>query len=185
MPDEEVLAVAEKVLRAAGARAGQRCIDFGCGRGIYAIALAGIVAPGGAVCALDTDRDKLKELTRRAQVRQLTNVTAVQGECLSECGGPADLVLLYDVLHEHYFSPKRRRALFEQIARQLTPNGRVSVFPHHMSDDEIQREIITPLQDAGFSQAGEYHGPVVHDESICEGAVWTFCRRGEPQNQEG
>lgn len=180
MPEEKILTVARKVLRAVGARPGQQCIDFGCGRGIYAIALAGIVAPRGTVCALDKDGDALEVVTRRAQARELANITVVQGDCLSECGGPADLVLLYDVLHGHYFSPERRRALYEQLARQLKPAGRVSVFPHHMSDDEVQRDIITPLQDAGFISAGEYRGPVVHDETVCEGAVWTFRKPPRP-----
>ena len=67
----------EEALRKIGVRRGQTVLDFGCGRGNYAIPAAGIVGEEGRVYALDKNQRALDELMRRAENERLRNVTRV------------------------------------------------------------------------------------------------------------
>jgi len=178
---ERLFATAEDVLAAAGLRAGQRCLDFGCGHGNYTIPLARLVGPAGEVLALDRDTEALGRLAERVRRVGLENVRTLfaSGEpALPLADGSVDGVLLYDMLHDHYFSPEQRAALVAEAARVVRPGGRLSVFPRHMTDRQIARDVIAPTRRLGFEQADEYHGPVVHDDGITEGRILTFRRDG-------
>jgi len=56
-----------KVLERIGIRKGQTVLDFGCGSGIYTIAVARIVGEQGRVYALDKDKGALGELMQKAE----------------------------------------------------------------------------------------------------------------------
>lgn len=179
MKAETLFAAATKVLRAVGVEADKTCLDFGCGRGNYTIPLARIAGPAGTVYALDKDEGELDKLVERAREAGLDNVVRIDSPgdlriALDE--GSLDVVLLYDVLHSHYFSTEQRDALFGEIGRVAADRALLSVFPNHMETDEIQEEVVRRAADIGFQVAGEYTGPVVHADGIIEGHIITFRR---------
>ena len=177
MQAETLFAAAEKVLRTVGVEAGQTCLDFGCGHGNYTIPLARIVGPAGTVYALDKDEGELDKLVERAREAGLGNIRRMDssgdlGIALDD--GSVDAVLLYDVLHSHYFSAEQRDALFREIGRVAADRALLSVFPNHMEPGEIEEEVVRRAAGIGFENAREYRGPVVHDDGIIEGHIVTF-----------
>jgi len=172
---------AERVLRSVGVDHGQTCVDFGCGHGNYTIPLARIVGPGGTVHALDKDSGKLDELLRRADGAGSGDIRRMDSSGDARIpldDGSVDVILLYDVLHSHYFCAEERDALFREVARVSSPEAVMSVFPNHMEQDEIEAEILGRAAGIGFSVASEYRGPVIHDDAVTDGYVITF-RKGE------
>ena len=177
MNTETLFAAAEKVLRTVGVEAGRTCLDFGCGHGNYTIPLAGIVGPAGIVYAFDKDKGELDKLVERARDAGPGNIRRMDssgdlGIALDD--GFVDAVLLYDVLHSHYFSPEQRDVLFHEIGRVAADRALLSVFPNHMEPDEIEEEVVRRAADIGFENAREYRGSVVHDDGIIEGHIMTF-----------
>lgn len=171
---ERLFAVAGKVLAAVGLRAGQRCVDFGCGYGNYTIPLARLVGPQGEVLALDRDTgslDRLADRLRRAGLENVRILPVGDTPALPLEDASADGILLYDVLHDHYFSMKRRKALLEDVARVIRPGGRLSVFPNHMTDRQIDEEVVARAGRLGFEQMEPYRGPLVHDDGVMEGRI--------------
>lgn len=179
-----LLAAAERALSAAGIVRGARCLDFGCGHGNYTIPLARIVGPAGTVYALDKDEGELDKLVERAREAGLDNVVRIDspGDIrIALDDGSLDVILLYDVLHSHYFSAEQRDALFGEIGRVAADRALLSVFPNHMEPDEIEQEVVRRAAGIGFENAREYRGPVVHDDGIIDGRIVTFGRmRGKP-----
>ena len=175
---ERLVEVAEKVLRDSGIKDGQTALDFGCGHGNYAIPLALLVGPSGKVYALDKDTSELDRLMERARKAGLTNIVRVDspgGERIGLEDDSVDVVLLYDVIHSHYFSPRERRAHFREVDRVTRSPALLSVFPHHMDGDEIA-EVVRLAEEMGFRMVLDYRGPVIHDDDIAEGYVVTFRR---------
>ena len=184
--NKTLFSVAEKVLVTTGVQANQACLDFGCGHGNYAIPLARLVGPAGKVYALDKDERALERLGERARAAGLANIETVvwSDESRLPFGNRSlDLVLLYDVLHEHYFSADQRASLLREVGRVSKPGALLSVFPHHMAEDEVAREVVGRAARAGFEAAGEYEGPLVHDDAVTPGRIVTFRKAGgQPQS---
>jgi len=174
---ERLDAVVEKVLTAVGVCTGERCLDFGCGHGNYTIPLAHLVGPTGEVLGLDQDAEALQRLgerVRRAGIETVRVLSASAKTTLPIEDMSIDVVLLYDVLHDHYFSVERRAALVEEAARVTRPGGRLSVFPNHMTGRQIKRDIVAPAGRLGFAAMEAYVGPLVHDDGIIDGRVLIF-----------
>ena len=176
METDKLFKIAQKVLQAAGIKPGQQCLDFGCGRGNYTIPLAKIIGPKGIVYALDKETSKLEKLLKRAQEMNLENIKTIvsSGSKIPLNDDSIDVVLLYDVLHPHYFSSEERKSLFQEITRITKSQAILSIFPHHMDHNDIEEEIIHPLHSLGFCIVDEYNGPIVHDDEIIEEIVYTF-----------
>ncbi len=86
--------------RAAGIRAGALVVDLGCGPGAIAIELAGLVAPGGAVTAVDRDPHTLAAARAILAGAGADNVRLVAAEA-SATGlepGSHDVVMIRHVL---------------------------------------------------------------------------------------
>ena len=179
MKVDRLFDTAERVLRAVGIEVGQDCLDFGCGHGNYAIALARVVGPEGTVYALDKETSALGELAERARTAGLANIRTIESSDLKIplADGSVNVILLYDILHSHYFTAGKRESLFREMRRIARPEALLSVFPHHMEKDEIAKEVVRRAWDFGFRGIGEYKGPVVHDDGIIEGHIMTF-RKG-------
>ncbi|MFO8013586.1 MAG: class I SAM-dependent methyltransferase [Phycisphaerae bacterium] len=178
---ERLYAVAEKALTTLGVRPGERCLDFGCGHGNYTIPLARLVGPEGEVLALDQDTEALQRLGERVRRAGIENVRVLSP--LAKTTLPIEdesihKVLLYDVLHDHYFSAKQRAALMEEAARVTRPGGRLSVFPNHMTGRQIKRDVVAPAGRLGFAAMEAYVGPLVHDDGIMDGRVLIFEKAG-------
>jgi len=182
--DRNVLgSVAAEVLTSVGVRPGQTCLDFGCGHGNYTVPLAHLVGPAGKVYALDKSQSALDRLGKRARAEGIANIIALasSGDTALPLGdGSLDLILLYDVLHGYYFSAAERASLFREAGRVTKPGALLSVFPHHMADDEVAREIVGRAARADFEAAGEYEGPVVHDDAVTRGRIITFRKGSGP-----
>ena len=177
MSTERLFETATRVLRAIGVETGQTCLDFGCGHGNYTVPLARLAGPTGKVFAVDKDKRVLKKLARRTRAAGLANIKRLPsaGELtLPLEDGSVDVILLYDVLHAHYFSAKQRASLLEEVARVGKPGALLSVFPNHMTDNEVDREVVARAAALGFESASEYEGPLVHDDGVTEGRILTF-----------
>ena len=180
MDADTLFEAAGRVLQAVGIERGQVCLDFGCGHGNYTIPLARIVGPEGTIHALDRDGGELDKLVGRADEAQLRNIRRMDspGDLrVALDDGSVDVILLYDVLHSHYFSAERRDALFGEIDRVASRRATLSGFPNHMEPGEVEKEVTRRAAEVGFSVASEYTGPVVHDDSIVKGHVLTFRRK--------
>lgn len=116
----------ERVLTAAGVRAGETVIDLGAGTGFWTAPLAAMVGPTGRVYAVDVEPLMLEDIQSLVGEHDLTTVETVQAE--EEAAVPlppaiADLVLLAFVLHE----PGDPEAFLREVVRLLKPDGRVLV----------------------------------------------------------
>ena len=122
--------------------AGERILEIGPGTGYYSLDLAGWVGPEGSLEIFDIQQEMLDHTTRRAEERQLANVTPTHGDAQSlpyEDDG-FDAAVLTTVLGE---IPDQDAALRE-IARVLRPGGRLVVGelfgdPHYVSPGALQR----------------------------------------------
>lgn len=177
----KVKSQALEVLRAIGITIGQTVLDFGCGNGAYSIQAAKVVGEQGKVYALDKDREALDKLMQRARTEGLTNV-----ERMDTSGEPEinladesiDVVLLFDVFHEHYFPDgNERERLLNEFHRILKSDGVLSVYPKHMESrakDEVNS--------ADFYLASEYSGTLIHDNRDLEkGEVLNFKKKSRKQ----
>ena len=146
----------EEVLESIGIGAGCVVLDFGCGAGAYAIPAARLVGGTGRVYALDMDRAALGKLQRKASKEGLQNIQTVLSSDLATGWGDkcVDAVLLHDVLH----LIDARVTLFGQVYSVLERDGLVSVYPMHVDNDEVSRQ----MQESGFSLAAqEYEGNIL------------------------
>src|SRR5207245_2504342 len=63
--------VAERLVEVAAPRPGEHCLDVGCGTGLVANAIAGLVGAGGQVLGLDVSTGMLDIAQRRAAANTL------------------------------------------------------------------------------------------------------------------
>jgi ubiquinone/menaquinone biosynthesis C-methylase UbiE len=120
-----------------GVKAGQDVLDFGCGTGTYMISAARLVGEKGRVYALNVSTETLDRLEEKVRREGLKNITRIisEGERVPLEDESIDLMLLIDVLQEI----DDWNALFEKAYRILKPNGRCSVYPMHVSAEEVER----------------------------------------------
>jgi len=163
----------EKVLKEIGIKEGQVILDFGCGSGIYSLSGAKIIGKEGKIYALDKDKTELDELLRKAKSQELRNIKIVKtsGELKIPLRDESiDMVLLYDVLHSHYFSVNERRKLLREVYRILRPNALLSVYPEHIELEEVKREI----EEVNFYFEVEYLKIVIHDNRYTDAHILNF-----------
>jgi len=104
-------------------RPGMRVLDAGCGPGTITAGLAGAVAPGGAVVAVDRSEDQVERANARFASRGLGHVRA----CVADAGdlpfadGSFDAALCHAVL-EHVADPP---AVLAEIGRVVGGGGPV------------------------------------------------------------
>ncbi len=128
-----------------GIKKGQVVLDFGCGSGNYTIPAARAVGEKGKVYALDKDQEGLDRLMEKARPLGLKNIETLKTSGQLEIGledVSVDAVLVYDVLHSYYLpTAAERKGLLHEVRRVLRPKGLLSVFPAHMEEDQIKKEI--------------------------------------------
>jgi len=160
--------IASNVIESVGVKRGQTVLDFGCGSGTYTIPLAGVVGKRGRVLALDKDRYALDDLMRKADSVGLVNITRLDtpgGTRINLADNSMDVVLLFDVFHDYYFSSvAERQDLLYEIGRILKSGGILSVYPKHMETGAK-----TEIESAGFSLEKEISITLVHDRTSPEG----------------
>lgn len=121
-------------------------LDFGCGSGIYTIPAARIIGNLGKIYAVDYDAEVLTELQNRiaSECPPLTNIviTKTNGELnLNFQDEKFDFVLLYDILHQDYFTSKTRKILLKEIYRISKPDAIISLFPKHIDRNKLSQEM--------------------------------------------
>ncbi len=115
----------EALIAPAGIEAGHRVLDFGCGPGFMAMALAEKVGTSGSVCGADINARFVADATARAQANGMSQVTFhhLESARLPFPDATFDRVLTKNVLE---YVPDLHATLCE-LNRVLKPGGRVHV----------------------------------------------------------
>jgi ubiquinone/menaquinone biosynthesis C-methylase UbiE len=129
---------ASEVLVEIGLKEGQMVLDFGCGAGIYTIPAAKLVGKEGKVYAVDISSKALNRMEERAKQEGLRNIMRVDAtgeESIPLKDNTMDIVLLIDVLKDI----NNREHLFNEVYRVLKPSGVITVYPMHMTMEEVEQ----------------------------------------------
>lgn len=129
---------ASEVLAEIGVKEGQMVLDFGCGSGTYTIPAAKLVGKKGKVYALDVSSKAMDKMEERAKQEGLSNIIKIDTtgeENIPLKNDTMDIVLLIDVLKDI----NNREILFKEVYRVLRPSGNLTVFPMHMTVEEVEK----------------------------------------------
>lgn len=154
--DSNELQPPDKVMDAAGIRAGMIIGEVGSGKGRYTVYLADRVGPEGKVYANDIDVKSLAFLKNRCQKQGFANIEIILGTTDDPCfpQGQLDMVFMTWVYH-HLEHPV---ALLRNLIPSLKPGGTVVIVdpdpvknrggksPENRSPEQIRRE----AGEAGF-----------------------------------
>ena len=111
----------ESILSELGLHSGCTFIDVGCGEGFFALPACELVGPKGKVYAVDIDGESIAALSKEAERRKLTHLTAriATAERTVFCDSCADMVFYGIVLHD-FSNPL---LVLENARRMIKPDG--------------------------------------------------------------
>ncbi|HET8550385.1 MAG TPA: methyltransferase domain-containing protein [Bryobacteraceae bacterium] len=125
----------KELIAALELRPGMTVIDVGTGPGYMLPYLSAAVSPSGRVIAQDIFPDFLEQARRRADERELVNITYIRGDerdaRLPEAAG--DVMLVLDAYH-HFDYPAEMLA---SLRRALKPDGRLVLVEYHKSKEAM------------------------------------------------
>lgn len=160
---------------------GMRVADFGAGSGAYALALGDAVTNGGAVYAVDVQKELLRRIANNAKARGLKSVHVIAGDLEAPKSTKLaekmlDLVLMSNIL----FQLGDKKAAFTEARRILKPSGRLAIIdwsdsfagmgPHKKA--VVKKEDALRIADeCGFGlvrefEAGEHHYGLIFKKTI-------------------
>lgn len=163
----------EQFLRDIGIKNGKIVLDFGCGEGHYTIPAAKVVGEKGKVYAVDKNKTSLKYLMEMAASEGIKNIIPMKTseELRIELEDESiDVILLYDVLHSHYFVQGERRRILKEVYRIAKTDALISIFPKHMVLEEIKKEV----ENTGFYLEREIFKRLVHNDYFDRDYVLNF-----------
>ena len=141
-----------------GVTSGSTVVDYGCGPGLFALAAARLVGPGGTVYAVDLEPRMVELARRRAAEAGLANLRAVPSDGVRAAlpDGVADFILCVQIMHYH---AKRtdRVAVARDLRRLLRPEGRVIIMqwgPERGDTGISYRALAGIMRDAGLITDG-------------------------------
>ena len=110
-----------EVLDTMGLKPGMDVADIGAGSGLFSRLIAGRVAPGGTVFAVDISKNMIDQITKTAHEEHIANLRAVLGDPHSPrlTHNSVDVVCIIDSYH-HFEFPSDMLA---EISKALRPNG--------------------------------------------------------------
>ena len=152
---------------------GQKVLDFGCGRGNYAIPAAQVVGDLGRVYALDKNTRALDELMRRAAARGLDNIVRMDtsgGVEIDLDDDSVQAVLLYDIFWYFRLHDPRLPRLLDEVFRVSTPDGFVSIYPKHVDADRLLEMVLS----RGYRMRDSSSVDLLHDGYLERGRVYNF-----------
>jgi len=168
----------QEQLRRIGLKEGQRVLDFGCGRGNYAIPAAQVVGVLGRVYALDKNARALNELMERAAERGLDNIVRMDtaGDVdIPLVDGSVQVVLLYDIFWYFRLHDPRLPRLLDEVCRVSTSDGFVSIYPKHVDVDRLLELVLS----RGYRLRDSCQGEYLHDGYLERGRVYNFTLTGK------
>ena len=172
-PAEEWTKVLDAANRVAGLRIdeivarlpltpGDVVADIGAGSGLFEVALAKKVSPGGTVYAVDIDEGFFADIRKRAAEAGMSNVKTVLGK-FTDHNLPVknvDMAFFHDVLHH----VEDRAAYLKSLGPYLKPAGRVVIIDYeagqgpHGKQPELQvtrEQLAAWMSAAGFVQSDD------------------------------
>lgn len=121
--DAQISPLGLAAIERAGPRAGQACLDVGCGCGQTTLQLAERVAPGGRVSGLDLSAPMLEHATTRARQAGVALATFERGDAQIHPFEPASLDLVFSRFGVMFF--ENPVAAFANLRRALKPTGKL------------------------------------------------------------
>jgi ubiquinone/menaquinone biosynthesis C-methylase UbiE len=131
-PDRAQWQKPDEVVKALGLKPGQTACEVGAGPGYFALRMAPVVGPDGAVFAVDVEPQILEALRERIQKAKVANVVPV----LALPDDPllpsrsCDLIAVIDTYHHFPDGP----AYLKRLARSLKPGGRFVNIDFHKKE---------------------------------------------------
>ena len=115
----------EQVVREIGMTAGDMVAEIGAGTGIFSVALARAVTPGGQVYAVEVDEGFLPMIASKGEQAGMTNIHPLLGEFEDPKlpRSDIDVAFFHDVLHH----VADRGPYLQKTASYLEPGGRIVV----------------------------------------------------------
>ena len=150
-------------------------IDFGCGKGNYAIPAAKVVGKRGRVYAVDKNKESLDELMQRSKKMGLKNIERIDVSERIEVPlqeEAIDVVLLYDVIH----LVGNRKKLLTEMHHVSKTNALISVYPKHHQEDMNMAlgDVKEEIESAGFSFERMLYKTLMHNNHLEQGYVLNF-----------
>jgi ubiquinone/menaquinone biosynthesis C-methylase UbiE len=159
-PAREAWQMPERVIDALQLAADAAVADIGAGTGYFSVRLARTV-PRGTVYAVDIEPSMLEHVRQRATAAGLANVVAVLANATSSnLPKPVDLALVVDTYHHI----PNRPSFFRDLAKSLTPRGRVAIIDFRKDAPEgpppefrfEADQIIGEMKQAGYRLDGRH-----------------------------
>jgi ubiquinone/menaquinone biosynthesis C-methylase UbiE len=133
-------------------REGMTVLDFGCGPGFFAIAMAKMVGASGKVVAADLQQGMLDKLAEKIRGTPLEKRIRLHRTKESEIGvrGKFDLILAFYIMHE---LPGKEKALGEMMSL-LKHGGKLFMAePNFKVSKQAFEETVRKAEKAGFKLA--------------------------------
>jgi ubiquinone/menaquinone biosynthesis C-methylase UbiE len=128
----------ERVLEEIAIEPGFKILDYGCGPGGYTVPAAEMVGAEGKIYALDMHPLAAETIRKKAERKGLKNIETITSDCKTGLEDESiDIVFLFDVFH-NLITPQD---ILNELSRVMKPTGILAVSDHHLSNDEIVKEI--------------------------------------------
>jgi ubiquinone/menaquinone biosynthesis C-methylase UbiE len=162
-PDRVAALKVDDIISTLGLKPGDVVADLGAGSGVFSIALARAVGPGGKVYAVDIDRGLLDHIDAKAKDQKIANVQTVLGRFVDPAlpRADVDLAFMHDVLHH----VEDRAGYLKNAAGYLKPTGRFAILEPdarngpHREDPKLQitkEQLAAWMADSGLVPSREF-----------------------------